>query len=464
MPDRSSDVDPEVLDDLRCVEQCSTFFGAAGSRPEFWETFLLLRNDRVLIRNEVRRLTTLRKGGYAARLDEGVLARLREIHREHYPLAKKLREFIQRLPSPPEGVRLELAIVFIMSAPRGREAAARWMANPSGAVEEVSLRLRVMSRLINAYCKALFESRVAPQPEGRAAAPAEEVAPAKAEPAPTPAPPPPLSAPATPPPAPAMAVAPAVPAPAGASEPPPIVLSAAAADPPKGPTAADLAEPTIVLSAAMASPPPPAVAPVQRAADINPPAVVTLSAAAAAPVPALPKTPPAKPVDVEPLFRLPATFVDDLRRGRQARALLSSLRKPVPEEWRLVLYLAESKEEGRRAIAEAAHLKERGQPGEFPGAAMALRDKVCAASDALVDLHGNLRKYLVRTFGQWGGEAEDLALALILISPGGPDRIRRWMSRLEASRDEARRVGEAALARARGLLKALPPEAPAPAP
>ncbi len=462
MAERPSEVDREVLDDLRCVEQCSTFFGPANLRPEFWETFLLLKTDRTLVRNEVRRLETLRKGGYTARVDPVVLDKLREIHRDHYPAAQKLRDFLSKLPSPPEGMRLELAIVFIMSAPRGRETAARWLGVPGGALEEASLRLRVMGRLIDSYCKALFEARVAP---------AEEAAV-----------PEPVRAEAPPPPAPFLASVaeppPILVRPAPVVVPPPIPMAPArAAEPAKaeGPTAAYLTEPTIVLSAAIAAPPPavdplahvlgdaPAPPPPVPASALDAPALVTISAVKAAPsAPEPPRPPPPKPLDVEALFRLPAGFVEDLRRAQQARFLLAALRKPVPEEWRLLVLLTTRKDEARRAISELAHLKERGKPGEFPGAALNLRDKIVAASDPLADLAGNLRGYLTRTLGAWAGEAEELAAALILIVPGGTERVRRWMGRLEGSRDEARKVADAALARARSLRKSLLPEAAAP--
>jgi len=214
MTDRAPNVEAGVLEDLLCVERCSTLFGHGGPRPEFWETYLLLRSNRDFFRAEVERVAALRQHGRDGGLDASLLARLSAIRLEFYPLAKRLREFLAKSSALVEGIRLELALVFIMSSPQGRDTATRWMSDRSGNAEEAAIRLKVMGRLADAYCRAILESRkvawasaVAATPRSASAESASPVAPPPPNPEPVavpaavaPPPPKPLPSPITPPP------------------------------------------------------------------------------------------------------------------------------------------------------------------------------------------------------------------------------------------------------------------------
>src|SRR5947208_58142 len=46
MSDSASEVEPQIVDDLRVVEQGCQILGAAGARLEFWEGFTLLKVGR----------------------------------------------------------------------------------------------------------------------------------------------------------------------------------------------------------------------------------------------------------------------------------------------------------------------------------------------------------------------------------------------------------------------------------
>lgn len=160
-----SPVDLQVLEDLRNVEHCGPLFGAFGVRPEFWETFTLLKTSRGLFDSEIARLTGLRRAGKAGALSPEVLEKLKAIRRDFYPLAKRLRAYLLGLHDAIDGLRLELAIVFMMGSQRGRATAQEWVNDPVGRKTGAELRLRVMGRLVDEYRKALLEQRVSAPPE-----------------------------------------------------------------------------------------------------------------------------------------------------------------------------------------------------------------------------------------------------------------------------------------------------------
>ena len=165
MGGQESAVDPQVLEDLRAVEHTSPLLGGFGARPEFWETFTLLKTSRDLFASESGRLTELRRAGKPGTIAPEVLEKLKAIRRDFYPLAKRLRAYILGIPDTLDGLRLELAIVFIMGSRHGRETAQEWVSDPVAQMPGAKLRLRVMSRLVDEYRKALLEQRVAAVPE-----------------------------------------------------------------------------------------------------------------------------------------------------------------------------------------------------------------------------------------------------------------------------------------------------------
>src|SRR5437016_5099085 len=275
MGDPAYPVDPEVVQDLLCVERCSTFLGSGPLRPEFWEVFALLKSDRPLVVEEVKRLTELRASGRPATISMELTEKLLDVRRDLYGIASDLRPFLSKNPGMRDGMRLELALVFIMSSARGREAAAQWVADPAAKVKEASPRVLLMGRMADAYCRALMEAR-----RNSPAAPPEPPA------SPAPAPPP------------------AVPSP---QEEPDIILkpSEEASIPSNG-------QPDIVL----------------KPADETPPAPPS-SGVASAPAPSAPAV--AKPA-VRVTARLHPQFLEDLELVQRLQRALEGP-KPPPSVW-----------------------------------------------------------------------------------------------------------------------------------
>jgi hypothetical protein len=387
MSDQATEIDPEVLEDLRRVERCSTFFGGVVPRPEFWEAFTLLKTNRDLVQGELRRLAEERDAGRPPLVDGAVLEKLRNIRREHYPLAVKLREYLARRDPPLEGMRLELSIVFIMGSERGRTAATRWVNTPAGQQTDAILRLRVMSLLVDAYCKALLETRFSiPEPA-----------------------PPPAPAAVTPEPGPGLPPAP----PERAPEPPP-----APAPPAPVPPAGVVMAPTPLPIQAVPAAASPAAGPVSPAPK---------------PAPA-----PASRGTSRPTARILPQVLSDLRVVDRLREVLATLKPPV-EVWEGLCLVMAQREETTAAVEDLERLRGGGRPGEYAGAAYVLRDKLRSLGSRHAILVSDLLAYLTKIFGSWRGPAEEMTVALIIASSQGRHRVKQWLEDPELCREDASR-------------------------
>jgi hypothetical protein len=191
MGDSEHNIDAEIVEDLLCVERCSTFLGAGPLRPEFWEVFTLLKSNRDHVLGEVKRLIELRASGQPATISLELHEKLLDIRREFYGLASDLRPFLSKHEGMRDGMRLELALVFIMGSRRARDAALKWIADPSAHAVEASIRVRLMGRLADAYCRALLEARKTSPAAPPSSVPASEVTVIRPAPAPAASPPPP---------------------------------------------------------------------------------------------------------------------------------------------------------------------------------------------------------------------------------------------------------------------------------
>ncbi len=382
MGDTAYPVDPKIVEELLGVERCSMFLGSGPLRPEFWEIFTLLKASRQLVLDEVKRLTDLRAAGQPATIGLELHEKLLDIRRELYGLASDLRPFLSRHPGMRDGMRLELALVFIMSSARGRESATKWVADPASQGPEVALRIQLMGRMADAYCKALMEAR------RTSVVSIPDPLPPMATAPPPPPPPPPASAPAP------------------ASVPVPVP------------------EPDIVLKPQEPAPPPkPAFAEVT---------VVR----------------PAPPAEIRVTARLQPQFLEDLEIVQQLRRALEGPR-PAPAAWEVHALVALRHEELRGQIGELERLKKSGKPGEFAGAAYAMRERIREARSKHEVLAGNLRVYLEKISGGWQGEAEEVALAILMGSTHGRHRVTQWLEDPESCRNEAISLAKSLLERAR---------------
>ena len=160
MADAMSEVDPQTVDDLRVVEQGCQILGAAGARIEFWEGFTLLKIGRDAFQSETERLTMMRKKGAEVKVVSSLTDKLKEIKTQLLPLAKQLREFLGKSPAGIlDGMKQDLALVFLMGSAKARKSVSAWVADPAGSAADSALKLKILSRLVDAYRKSLLEAR-----------------------------------------------------------------------------------------------------------------------------------------------------------------------------------------------------------------------------------------------------------------------------------------------------------------
>ena len=153
----ASEVDPQVVDDLRLVEQGCQILSVFGRRAEFWEVFTLLKTGRDAFQKECERLSV---SPPETKVAPAIVDRLVQIKSELYPLARQLREFLGKSPAGIlDGMKQDLALVFLMGSAKARQSVSRWIADPVRSAPESALRLKILSRLVDAYRRALLDAR-----------------------------------------------------------------------------------------------------------------------------------------------------------------------------------------------------------------------------------------------------------------------------------------------------------------
>ena len=316
-------------------------------------------------------------------------------------------------------------------------------AKPPAPPAPASDRNAVRDRLKAALSRLKAKSKAGPpmaMPSDRVEVPLSPPAESEAAPAPpkpeaeaVPAPPKPevvspppvpkVEEPATPKPEPvpvSMASAPPAPPPAEAVPAPPKPEAEAVPAPPK-PEAK--AEPPADQPAEPASPPP------------------TPAPAAATAAPAGPKGPISEQV------------LENLRLVERCRKIFEGLE--IVEGWDILSIIASQREVAEKMINQIEDLKERGGPGEFEGSSVRLRQALGKMRAAHGKFVNGLRTCFEGLFGRWGGEKQELALALLVSSRKGRERATLWVKEPERRRKDATVTLNGLMVRAELYLVAL---------
>lgn len=147
-------VDPEVLEDVRRVEQCRKIFEATHQQIEVWEVFCLVMMDRDATKAAIEELLRLQTEGHSHEFNEGALELfgiLLSLRGKHGKTVRALREYISGLQVGSFGKEvMDLAMGFIMASERGRTRVEMWLAEPQRFRNEASGRLEdIISRVMN---------------------------------------------------------------------------------------------------------------------------------------------------------------------------------------------------------------------------------------------------------------------------------------------------------------------------
>lgn len=157
-----NDVDPVTVQDLRLVESARRMFSACGERVELWEACILVKADREEVQAEIERVQGWVQTGMRAKLCEPLRERLAAMRAEFGSLGTRLTEYLLVHGIPPlDPMTLDLAAVFLLGTAKGRESAARWVADPAASATEAGLQLQVLAGTIQKCTKAMEEAPAA---------------------------------------------------------------------------------------------------------------------------------------------------------------------------------------------------------------------------------------------------------------------------------------------------------------
>src|SRR5207237_288907 len=139
-------VDPEIFEDLSISISGLTLCHVLQRPTELWEMVQLIRAERAMVRGEIYRYDGLRDAYRAAGIARTIVQKLDQIRERSGASIAGLRKFLAQVetaPRDPEAV--ELTIAFITISQKGREAVARWVADPAGQLADAGTKIKAIS-------------------------------------------------------------------------------------------------------------------------------------------------------------------------------------------------------------------------------------------------------------------------------------------------------------------------------
>ncbi|RPH46805.1 MAG: hypothetical protein EHM91_06885 [Planctomycetota bacterium] len=382
-------IDPEIFEDLHTALAGLSLCHVINRPADLWEILQLVKSDRAMVRGEIYRYDGLREAYRAAGIARTIVQKLDGIRERTGTIIKGLREFLKSVPGVPSSSdTIEFVIAFITISPKGRDAVARWIADPGGQKEEASTKVKAISNIVESYQRTLREFRPAPPPPS---SPLDKESRPQLQPrfqardVPLEGPLIPASAPAA---APAPAPKPAVPAPK--PEPKPV----------------EVAVPVPALESVR--PLPPAVA-------VAPPSPVSLIL----------------PRGVNP------EVLEDVRRVDQCRKIFEETHQEI-EVWEVFCLVMLDGEGTRGLLEQTLQNKEKADARAFMDGAMALFDRLIKLRAQHGKFVRELRGYLGQLpVGSFGKETMEMALGFIVASGRGRDRAQLWLQEPSRYKQEA---------------------------
>lgn len=147
-------VNPEILEEVRRVEQCRKIFEETHQEIEVWEVFCMVMLDSDATRQSMEQLLKLKESGDRQSFVDGAMKlfdRLLKVRAQHGKFVKDLRSYLATLPVGTFGKEtMEMALGFIVASARGRDRAQTWLNEPARYRPEAAGRLEdVISRTMN---------------------------------------------------------------------------------------------------------------------------------------------------------------------------------------------------------------------------------------------------------------------------------------------------------------------------
>jgi hypothetical protein len=376
-------IDPEIFEDLHTSLAGLSLCHVIARPSELWEILQLVKTDRAMVRGEIYRYDGLRDAYRSAGIARTIVQKLDHIRERTGTIIKGLRQFLTEVPGvPAQQETLEFVIAFITISPKGRDAVARWIADPAGQKGEASTKVKAITAIVESYQRTLREYKPAPPPPS---SPLDKESRPQLQPrfqqreAPLEGSLIPAGAPAVPK---------AVPA-AVKTDPKPVVEPA-----------------HFTLDPVRTGPPPVAVAP---------PSPVSLIL----------------PRGVNP------EVLEDVRRVDQCRKIFEETHQEI-EVWEVFCLVMLDGEAARTQLEQTLQHKEKADARGFMDGAMALFDRLVKLRAQHGKFVRELRGYLAQLpVGSFGKETMEMALGFIVASGRGRDRALLWLQEPNRYKQEA---------------------------
>src|ERR1051325_10054366 len=151
-------IDPEIFEDLHTSLAGLSLCHVLHRPSELWEILQLVKTDRAMVRGEIYRDDGLRDAYRAAGIARTIVQKLDGIKDRTGSIIKGLRQFLKQVPGmPTDEDTVEFVIAFITMSPKGRDAVAKWIADPAGQTQEASTKVKAIIAIVDGYMRTLRE-------------------------------------------------------------------------------------------------------------------------------------------------------------------------------------------------------------------------------------------------------------------------------------------------------------------
>jgi fibronectin type 3 domain-containing protein len=156
---KTQGIDLERLLDLRRVEQLRALFEETAQKFEEWEVLTLIAEEGYETRKTMELLLRFKNQGNAEAFTAGAIALFEKVLRiraQFGAFVRKLRSTLETLDvQAPSGPVLEIAVGFIMQAPKGRSRAEQWVGEPDAYRKAAAEYMKMAYTIAKKYQEAL---------------------------------------------------------------------------------------------------------------------------------------------------------------------------------------------------------------------------------------------------------------------------------------------------------------------
>src|SRR6185436_11218966 len=158
-------IDPEMFEDLHTSLGGLSLCHVIHRPSELWEILQLVKSDKAMVRGEIYRYDGLRDAYRAAGIARTIVQKLDHIRDRTGSVIKGLRQFLTQVPGMSTDLdTIEFIIAFITISPKGRDAVAKWVADPAGQKNEAGTKVKAITNIVEGYQRTLREFKPAPPP------------------------------------------------------------------------------------------------------------------------------------------------------------------------------------------------------------------------------------------------------------------------------------------------------------